>query len=327
MQRLATVLTIGLLLAACGVDSDSKNGSNSSETESTTSTVPATTEVVDTTAVATTSVESTVPAPTTTPQSFVDRPLNVIVPDTYDAATAAPLVILLHGYGAVGSLQEIYFNLRSQAEERGFLYVYPDATPNRLGINGWNATDACCNDSDVDDSAYITHIIDEVSATYNVDPKRVYLVGHSNGGFMSYRMACDRADRIAAIVSLAGATYLDAAKCAPSEPVSVLQIHGTDDGTIDYEGGTTPLSSYPAAETTVATWSSYNGCASATESLGAIDLNMALAGYETTIQAFTDCPVDGAVELWTMVDGAHIPSLTSNFAADIIDWLFAHPNT
>lgn len=288
--------------------------------------MPATTAVVDTTAAATTSVASTDPAPTTTTPSFDDRPFDVIVPDTYDPATAAPLVILLHGYGAFGSLQEIYFDLRSQVEARGFLYVHPDASSNRLGIAGWNATDACCNDSDVDDSAYITHIIDEVSVSYNVDPKRVYLVGHSNGGFMSYRMACDHADRIAAIVSLAGATYLDAARCAPSEPVNVLQIHGTDDGTIDYDGGTTPLSSYPAAQTTVATWSSYNGCASATESLGAIDLNMALAGNETTMQGFVDCPTDGAVELWTMVDGSHIPPLTSNFAADIIDWLFAHPN-
>ena len=253
------------------------------------------------------------------------RAYEVRVPKSFDGKTPLPLVIMAHGYGVTGALQEILFRLQPQAEERGFLYVYPDASLNRIGDSSWNATDACCNDSDVDDTAYLNHIIDEVSATYNVDPTRIFLAGHSNGGFMSYRMACDHADRIAAIVSLAGATFLDAEKCAPSEPVSILQIHGTDDGTIGYDGGFTPIGTYPSAAATVAAWATYNGCTDASESLGAIDLGILLAGDETTRQAFTGCPVDGAVELWTMNDGPHIPLPTANFAADLVDWFFAHP--
>ena len=65
----------------------------------------------------------------------------------------------------------------------------------------------------------------------NVDPYRIYVAGHSNGGFMSYRLACTHADRIAAIVSLAGATFDTPADCSPTEPVAVLQIHGTADDT------------------------------------------------------------------------------------------------
>lgn len=325
MRRFTVALTVAaLLVAACSDDSSSQT----SEAPTTSpSTLPSTTEVADSTVqttVAPTTVEPTV-APTT-PPNFDDRPFEVFVPSGYDAATAAPLVILLHGYGANGAIQNIYFNMQPQAEARGFLYVYPDGTANRLGMSSWNATDACCQDGATDDVGYLTFIIDDVSSKYNVDPARIYLIGHSNGGFMSYRMACEQAELIASIVSLAGATFLDTAKCAPSEPVNVLQIHGTDDGTIEYDGGTTPIGTYPSADTTVATWSAYNGCAPATETLGTIDLNVDTDGEETTMLAFTGCPVDGAVELWTMADSPHIPAIQSTFAADLIDWLFDHPN-
>ena len=235
-----------------------------------------------------------------------------------------PLVILLHAYTGDGLSQERYFDLQPLAEERGFLYVHPDGVLDGSGYRGWNATDACCGDSDADDTAYLNFIIDEVSAAYSVIATRIYLVGHSNGGFMAHRMACDHADRIAAIVSLAGATFLDRAKCAPTEPVSVLQIHGTADERIRYDGGFRESAFYPGAETTVAIWSTFNGCSPATGLLGTMDLDAKLAGDETTREEFKDCPGDGAVELWTIREGGHGPPLSSNFAADIVEWLFSH---
>ena len=311
MRRNASALiaTVVILLTACG-----RGGSSESTNAPTTVTTSTAASAVDATT-------------TVAPVPFADRPYNTIVPSSYNAATPAPLVILLHGYGAFGDLQEAYFQLQPQAELRGFLYVHPDGSINRENKHFWNATDACCdNTQSVDDSGYLTYIIDQVSAAYNVDPKRIFLVGHSNGGFMSYRMACDHADRIAAIVSLAGATWLDTTECAPSEPVNVLQLHGTADQTIKYNGGRTLFAKYPSAETTVATWSEYNGCTTATESLGTIDIANNIEGVETTKEAFTGCPADGAVELWTIAGGPHIPGLQTTFAADIIDWLYAHPN-
>ena len=71
---------------------------------------------------------------------------------------------------------------------------------------------------------------------YNVHPGRVYLLGHSNGGYMSYRLACDASDRITALASLAGATFKSPSKCNATEPVSVLQVHGTQDDLVPYEG-------------------------------------------------------------------------------------------
>lgn len=87
----------------------------------------------------------------------------------------------------------------------------------------WNATNSCCDlfHSGVDDSAYIASIIADVKSTVAVDPKRIFVVGHSNGGFMAYRMACNHAGDIAAIVSLAGATYRPATSNSGRCPVAV----------------------------------------------------------------------------------------------------------
>ena len=317
MRRMAIVLmATALLLPACRNDRVPEH----SDASTTLATIAPTT-IAPTTVIETTADATTVPAAT-----FADRPYEVFVPSGYSDATATPLVILLHGYGASGAIQELYFKLQPEAEARGFLYVHPDGTKNQLGQAFWNATDGCCdNTQSVDDSGYISFIIDQVSTTYNVDPARIYLVGHSNGGFMSYRMACDHADQIAAIVSLAGATFEDATRCAPSEPVSVLQIHGTADETIAYEGGNTPVGSYPAALTTVAEWSTYDGCGEVMMGLGHVDLVSNLDGAETTTSTFIGCPEDVAVELWTMAGGPHIPQLTENFASDILDWLYDHP--
>ena len=106
--------------------------------------------------------------------------------------------------------------LTAAASSAGFLMIAPAGTADSSGSHFWNATDACCNfeNSQVDDVAYLDGLITEISAAYNVDPKRIYVVGHSNGGFMAYRMACAKADRIAAVVSVAGATFATPASCA-----------------------------------------------------------------------------------------------------------------
>lgn len=258
------------------------------------------------------------------------RPYRKRIPRSYDSSRPTPLVILLHGYGASGMAQDLYFRLGALAEERGFLYAYPDGTVDASGRRFWNATDACCDfaHSGVDDVAYITAIIDDMSARYNVDERRIYLVGHSNGGFMSHRMACELSTRVAAIVSLAGANWLDSSRCKPSSPVAVLQIHGDADTIIAYDGGTTASfggGPYPGARATVAGWAMRNGCGSALESTGMmLDLVPDIPGAETRVEAHRDCRA-GAAELWTIQGGGHVPGLQPSFAATIYDWLSAHP--
>jgi polyhydroxybutyrate depolymerase len=126
-----------------------------------------------------------------------ERPVTVVVPSSYDGSPT-PLVVLLHGYGASAVLQDIYFGLSALAESRGFVLALPDGTLDTSGRRFWNAGDACCDfgEAEVDDVGYLTSVLDELEASYAIDPKRVFFVGHSNGGFMSYRMACDLAGRV-----------------------------------------------------------------------------------------------------------------------------------
>jgi polyhydroxybutyrate depolymerase len=255
--------------------------------------------------------------------------IGVHVPAVYDPGEPAPLIVLLHGYTSSGMAIESWFRFAAQAETYGFLLMAPDGTRDILGNRFWNATNACCNifGSNVDDSTYLRTLIEEVKGALNVDERRVYLAGHSNGGFMSYRMACDHADTIAAIASLAGATFDNPAACAPSEPVDVLQIHGTNDGVIAYGGGTLPQGSYPGAVETAETWATYNACAVIPDLTSApIDLVSNLPGAETTIAKYEmDCLAGGSAELWTIEGGVHSPSLTANFAPLVIEWLLDHP--
>jgi polyhydroxybutyrate depolymerase len=159
------------------------------------------------------------------------RPVQVHVPKSYQQGTPAPLVMMLHGYSVTAGLEEAYLDITAQSDARGFIYAMPNGTVDDGGLQFWNADDACCDlyGVAVDDSSYLSGVIKEIEARYTIDPKKVFVMGHSNGGFMAYRMACDHADQIAAIVSLAGAMPTDASVCKPVAPVATLEIHGTAD--------------------------------------------------------------------------------------------------
>jgi polyhydroxybutyrate depolymerase len=256
-----------------------------------------------------------------------DRPATLIVPESYDPATPTPLVVVLHGYAPTNSYAAGLLGIDAAQAAAGFLMISPSGSKNPSGDYYWNATDACCDfySANVDDVAYLTGLIDDIAAAYNVDAKRVFVVGHSNGGFMAYRLACESAGRVAAIVSVAGATFADAAACVPAAEVNVLQIHGTSDGTISYEGGALsnggPL--YPAATTSVATWAGYNGCAATSTAGASVDV-VGEATAETTTIIHDACPAGGTAELWTVVGGPHV-MLIKPAQPLIWTWLAAHP--
>ena len=256
----------------------------------------------------------------------IARPYNLDVPVAYDPAKPTPLVVLLHGYSANGLSQAGYFGLRPEVDKRGYLLAYPDGTKDAQGNHFWNATDACCDfgKTGVDDVAYLDAVIDDVIAHYNVDRKRVFVTGHSNGGFMSHRYACDRAGRVAAIVALAGDNWKDAEKCKPSETVAVLQVHGDMDESVIYDGEM----GQPSAHDSVAGWAAKNGCAAMpTDTTQApIDLERSLPGAETTKERWTGCKPGGAAELWTIKGGSHLPSWNQPAWPDALwGWFEAHP--
>ncbi len=207
------------------------------------------------------------------------------------------------------------------------LYVSPEGTGDSQNNQFWDGTDACCNfgATPIDDSQYLRGVIEEVKDDYAVDPSRIYVIGHSNGGFMAHRMACDNADTIAAVVSFAGATFADQTSCQPSDPVSVLQVHGDADPVISYIGGSFP-GVYPGAVDTVAAWAEQNTCAAASPvQTGVLDLDAAVAGPESNVLAYSGCASDVAVELWTIPGGVHVPQLSPTFTGSLVDFLLAHP--
>jgi polyhydroxybutyrate depolymerase len=252
-----------------------------------------------------------------------------VVPASYVSTTPAPLIVLLHGYSSNGAGQDAYMGFSALANEFGFLFINPDGVFDLFPNRYWNATDACCNffAATTDDSGYIRGLIDTVRAQYNVDDTRIFITGHSNGGFMSYRMACDHADIVAAIASFAGATFNNPASCNPSEPVNVLQIHGTADATILFAGGAINGTTYPGAVQSVETWNQYNGCTNTADtSAPNLDLVSTLAGAETTVTRYTDgCSLGGSGELWRIPGGVHVPSLSTSYARRVVQYLYAHP--
>ena len=122
-----------------------------------------------------------------------DRPADVLIPFDYTTSTRYPLIISLHGFGATGFLEAAYMGFIERIDKQQYVLVTPDGTENLEGQRFWNATPACCAPSDnlVDDVAYIRSLIVEAAATYSIDVSRISLFGHSNGGFMALRMACE----------------------------------------------------------------------------------------------------------------------------------------
>lgn len=261
------------------------------------------------------------------PVPFGDaRPVELYVPSTYTDDRPAPLLVLLHGYGASGRLQDAYLGLRAQAEARGYLYAAPDGTPDASGKRFWNAG-ACCDFGNVgtDDVGYLTGLVAAIGKRYRVDPKRVFLIGHSNGGFMSYRLACDAADTFAGIVSIAGTTWTDTSRCAPRSAVSILHVHGTADDTIRYEGGTFSGFAYASADATTKRWATLDGCGSTAETAPDLDVDASRPGAETGVTRYTGCRDGANVELWTVREGQHLPAFGPQFVPKALDFLDAHP--
>ena len=277
--------------------------------------------------------------PSSSPEVRVggDRPVTVHVPPTYDPARPAPLVIVLHGYGSSGREHDAYFHLGELAMQRGYLYAYPDGTLDDDGNRFWNATDACCDfdRKGVDDAAYLAGVIGEIEASFAVDPKRIDLIGHSNGGFMSYAMACAHADTIAAIISLAGATFAKSADCHATVPVAIVQVHGTVDDTVLFTGGTLDLgpglsmAPYPGADASVAAWAKTDGCASSSIVDEKVDVDVRLGTAavpaESSVTRWIGCRPGGAAELWTIPGGDHAPTISDAFPTAVLDFFAAHP--
>ena len=249
-----------------------------------------------------------------------DRPAAFLLPETR-LLGPLPLVVLLHGFGMNAELIDRYFGFSQLAEDGLIGLIMPDGTENPDGARFWNATPECCKfeGQDVDDVGYLNGLVAEAREYAAFD--RLYLVGYSNGGFMSYRMACENMPGLTALVSVAGSSYIDPADCPNPRPVSVLQIHGTADALVPYDDDPRGL---PGAETLARRWAERAGCDfDAAEELEPIELDFSQSDPETTVRRVREGCADGAaVELWTMQGIGHGPDFApAIFAGRVMAWL------
>ena len=232
-----------------------------------------------------------------------ERPVPVIAPADLRPGETVPAVLLLHGFGVTADLQEALFQLRPRVDAARFLLVLPEGTQDANGDPFWNAAGECCgvDRPEVDDVGYLSGLIDALREGWNVST--VAVVGHSNGGYMAYRLACDVPDRIDRIVVLAGGAPVEPPECTNGTPTGVLHVHGTDDADVPYDAASEPFAT-PGAVAAVARQAARNGCDPTTTSLGAADLVGRLDGDESDGVAYIGC--DAPTALWTARGETHL---------------------
>ena len=165
----------------------------------------------------------------------LSRDYILFVPDSYDENENTPIVFNLHGGSSTAEEQLNYISdMRSLSDNEKFILVYPQASSDANGIPIWNLGGVNSKATDVDDVGYISHLIDRISEFYSVDRDRIYVTGFSNGGYLSFELACKLSSKIAAFASVAGHMFIDTYnECSPTHPTPFLSINGTED---NYDG-------------------------------------------------------------------------------------------
>ena len=227
------------------------------------------------------------------------REYIIYVPDSYDETTAVPLMFNFHGYGGNVSEYINYADMRFLADSENFILVYPqgsclDDSPH------WNAgLDSPDNKSDANDFGFIEALINELSSNYTIDSERVYACGYSNGAMFAYALACYKSNMIVAIGSVSGIMLEETNNnCSPSHPLAVIDIHGTSDLVLPYDG----LSgAYASIETVLDYWASFNNT-------DTMPITNSINDNGTTIEHYVYADGDNGttVEHFKVIGGEHV---------------------
>lgn len=176
----------------------------------------------------------------------------VYVPES--ASPGSPLLLNFHGFGGTGRAHLLEADLRELAEREGVVLAYPQGS-DLEGSSHWNAAlPGPDNKSSADDQGFVRALVDNIQAEHGVDSERVYATGYSNGGMLSYALACHGQGLVAAVVAVSGAFINQEEGCSPDLPVPVMVVHGTADSVLPYQGSAETLS---VAET-LAFWVDHN---------------------------------------------------------------------
>jgi polyhydroxybutyrate depolymerase len=270
----------------------------------------------------------------------LDRTYLIHVPATLPKGSV-PLVVVLHGGGgsAAGAAKQTHFDVES--DQGGFIVAYPDGTgrsgflmrrADRQGLYTWNAGNCCgyAEEHAVDDVGFIRALVMQLEKDYSIDPKRIYATGLSNGAMLSYRLACEASDLFAAVGTVSGG--IEVPDCKPSNPVSVIHIHGSADENIPLDGGVGRKAwekeNHKPIRDTIDFWTKQDGCPAAAESTQG----------ELHVETHVGCKDGTAVVFYVIVGGGHAwpggeqmaffldkPSTAMDATAEIWKFFAAHP--
>jgi polyhydroxybutyrate depolymerase len=204
----------------------------------------------------------------------VQRSYLIHIPGSYDSARPLPLVVVLHGAFSTAKEAEIQTGFSELADRENIIVIYPNGAFGILGFfQHWNAGHCCgrAADDNIDDVGFLDMVIADVRERFNIDKNRLYLVGFSNGGMLTYRYAAERSEAVAAIASVAASIGGRVSQRddiwvipAPAHTVPLISFHGKDDQNVPYNGGRSPLKGgtreYFSVEQSIDFWVINNKC-------------------------------------------------------------------
>ena len=212
-----------------------------------------------------------------------------------DIQAGSPLVFNLHGYTELASMQLIYSEMNDVADANGFAICYPEGTVDGFGFAHWNSG---IIDDTVDDIGFLKSLAEALHTEHNLDPERTFSCGISNGGMMSYHLACNSPETFKAVASVAGSmTTFTYTNCDSGPSVPVFAIHGSLDLVVPYNGADISVAGWGAFQSidqVMSFWNNHNSCATVVE--GSLE-NVSFLDLSTVdTWKWSDC--DGGNENW-----------------------------
>lgn len=236
----------------------------------------------------------------------VTRDYRLHLPTQYMDGDNLPLVFNLHGNTSNAFQQEFYTQFNVLADQENFIVCHPNGLPIPGGADVIGGTENTWNVSfqggaDTDDTGFLNALIDQLYLDYDIDLTRVYSTGMSNGGYMSYKLACELTDRIAAIASVTGSMVpVELDNCSPTRTMPVMQIHGTTDPVVPYDGAIWTTGMEPLVDW----WVAHNGCMDGPAVTDIVDSNTD-DGCTAELYEYTSCEDGVKVEFYKITNGGH----------------------
>lgn len=252
----------------------------------------------------------------------LERTYLLHIPPGLDSQSPVPVVFVFHGFTQTAEAIQVLSGFNEVSDQNGFVVVYPNGFE-----HSWNGS-GCCGEAvnqAIDDLSFVRQMLVDIGTIVQVDPKRIYSTGFSNGAIFSYRLACEMSETFAAVAPVSG--WLLSDPCQPLQPVSVMHLHGSNDNftgaanRMMIKGHLTDVV-FPPVEQGLATWAQLDGCSRTAQ------VEQQQQGL-VTHTVYSGCNAGTEVELYTIKNGGHawpspyaFPAISS---PGIWDFFKAHP--